>query len=182
MSLTPSTFATALKSEATYPATEAAAITALADSWDVYWEESVAEYLAVDVSANSTPAAARVAFEAALVGISTTTNTAVNAATYLKNACKAFWTVAIPALAYTTTPPPLGPYVGFPAFMLNGTTETALVTAMASAFTANMVDSETRDDAIDAFTSAIDGGVQSGATFLDTTTPGSGGPFLYVVS
>jgi len=177
MALTPATLATELKAAPEFPATEQDVIDKWSAAWQTYWEESVANPGAV--AANSSPAAAVSAFEAALVGISNTANTAVQAATKIKDACKAFWTAATPVLAYPTVPAPApGAYVTPPPFMLDASAENTFVAALAAVFTANMTGSVAKDPAMDAIATAINTG-QAGATFLDTTAPT---PITYTVA
>lgn len=176
MALSANTLAQALKDMPEFNATEADGITAFADAWVMYWEESEAALAGVPpgVAANPAPAAARAAFEAALVGIGVHAANAVPAATKVINACAAFWTAASPTLAYPTVPPPAGAYVTPPPFML---ALPASIAALAAAMQANIDSAKSRDDSLLAIATAIHSG-QAGATFLDTTVPT---PLTYVV-
>lgn len=178
MALDPATLATELKKAPEFPADEAATIAKWSAAWQVYWEESEA-VSAATVAAETSPAAAVAAFEGALAGISAA-NTAVVAATKIKDACKGFWTAATPALAYLTVPSPVGTWLLLPPFMLDPGAEAAFVAALAAVFTANMTGSVSKDDSMDALAAAINTG-QAGATFLDTTPPASAGPLTYTV-
>lgn len=182
MALNPSTLADGLKASPEFPADEAAVIAKWSAAWQAYWEESEATYTTIIVGAEASPAAAVTAFEAALVGISVPGNTAIQAATKIKDACKAFWTAATPNLAYLTTPPPAGPWVLVPPFMLDAGAENAFVAALATVFTNNMLGAVEKDPAMLAIATAIHAAPQVGATFLDTTPPASGGPFTYAVA
>jgi len=175
MALDPQTLADGLASIEDYPANETIVIDGWADAWADYFEESTAN----GVAANTAPAAAITAFKAALVGISGD-NTAEEAATMIKNACKAFWTAAIPTLAYTTTPSAApGPYLTPPLFMLTPQAELDLVADIQEAFEDNASGFVAKEAALLAVAEAIDGEVQAGATFLDTTVPT---PILYTVA
>jgi len=176
MGLSADTLATELKAAPEFPATEQDVIDKWSAAWQTYWEES--EATPGPVAANSSPSAAVSAFETAMIGISSTSNDEVAAATIIKDACKQFWTAATPVLAYPTVPAPApGAYVTPPPFMVSAETENAFVAALAAVFLANRVGSVGKDDSMDAIATAIDL-VQGGATFLDTTTPT---PITYTV-
>ncbi len=178
MALTPATLADGFKEPPEFPADEQAVIDKWSAAWQAYFEESVVT--PGPISAEVSPAAAVSAFEAALIGISAPDNTAVQAATKIKDACKAFWTVATPLLAYATPLPPApGPYLTLPLFMLDAGAEDAFVTALAAVFTVNMTGAVGKDPALTAITTAINAAPQAGATFLDTTVPT---PITYTVA
>jgi hypothetical protein len=181
MALSASTLATELKALSN-PPDEATLKNDWSTAWNTYWEESEATYLTTVVGANSAPAAAVTAFKAGLTGLSNDQNTETQAATIIKDAIKAFWTAATPLLSYGTSPAPApGTYVLAPPFMLTPASEAAFVTALAAVFTANAANKSSKEDSLDAVAAAMHAG-QQGATFLDTTTPSSGGPFTYTVT
>jgi len=152
-----------------------------ASVWGGYWEESTATSL-VTVGANSAPAIALTAFKAQIALLADDSNTATTAAGIILDACKDFWTAAIPLLAYPTAFPPVpGPYATLPPFILNPGAELAWITALATVFVANKDGALSKNDSLDAIATAMHSG-QAGATFLDTTPPASGGPLIYVVA
>lgn len=180
MALSADTLATELKNIGE-PENDEELKNAWGDAWVTYWEESEATYLTTTVGANSAPAVAVTAFKDQIVLLNNPDNTALAAAGIILDACKDFWTEAVPPLAYITIPPPAGPYVLVPPFMLNPAAEAVWIAALVAVFTANTTGGLSVDDSMDAIATAIHTG-QAGATFLDTTPPAGGGPFTYVVS
>jgi len=177
MALSATTLADGLKDAPEYPADEAATINKLSTAWNAYWEGSGA--LPGPIVANTAPALGVTAFKAALVGISTAGNTSNDAAKLFLDACKGFWTAAIPLLSYVTPLPPApGPYATPPPFMLNSAAEAAWVLALETAFDDNTINELSKDSSMNAIAAAIHSG-QAGATFLDTTVPT---PLVYIVA
>jgi len=180
MALSASTLATELKKIGS-PTNDTELKAAWAGAWSTYWEESTATSL-VTVNANPAPTLALTAFKDQIVKLNNFSNTAITAAGIILNACKDFWTVATPLLAYTTAFPPVaGPYPVSPPFMLNPLAETTWIANLVTVFGNNKDGGLSVDDSMTAIATAIHSG-QAGATFLDTTLPASGGPLTYIVA
>lgn len=140
-----------------------------ADAWEAFIAE--AEEAPTGKTASGDPAALAL-FKTAITPLFSDGQTALQAGTIIKDACKAFWggTTALILFA-DVSPPPAGPFVLPPPFMLDPGAENLFATNLGLVFTANMVGELSEADSLDAIAAAILAAPQAGATFLDTTTP-----------
>jgi len=176
MVMTASTLATKLKLIGR-PATAEELAQGWADAWEAFIAEAVE--LPSNATASGDPEALEL-FKTAILPMFSSDSTALQAATSIKDACKAFWggTTALILFA-DVVPTPAGAFTLPPPFMATPASELAFATALAGVFTANATGSLTADDAYDNIAAAILAAPMAGATFLDTLVPT---PVLHTVS
>jgi hypothetical protein len=145
----------------------------MAQGWADAWEAFIAEAteLPTNKTASGDPAALAL-FKTAILPLFSQGQTALQAGTIIKDACKAFWAGTTALILFAeVTPPPAGPFLLPPPFMLDSSAETLFATNLGLVFTANTTGKLSMEDSYDAIAAAILAAPMAGATFLDTTAP-----------
>lgn len=167
MAMSSGTLSTELQ-EIENAATEPPVLDGWEAAWQAYFLES--EVQGVNPSSESVFSVATAAFKAGLLGISSGA-TAVDGATKIVTAHKAFWAALAPLVATVwEVTPPLASLVTPPPWILSSQLETAYINGLAAIFTANTAANLPKDQAYDAVTVLIHTN-NLGATVVDTTVP-----------